>query len=204
MPLFKFHQVQNNAPSTPVESNSGSADDNTTNSMASTPSSHQSSPGGESCDPGGGPSSSPSSSSRGFRRRLRRSRGVTPRNQEKRPYHSPNHISPPHDKPMTKNDIYFALDCEVSWNDDVSARMIIDSSCVVDEGRIVSLNLFCQSFTKHKDGWHRPRRTRLSRGTRNHLQLGRESNPRHLRESSRRSYRLSYIRFGNRGQGFGK
>lgn len=127
MPLFKFHQVQNNAPSTPVESNSGSADDNTTNSMASTPSSHQSSPGGESCDPGGGPSSSPSSSSRGgttnnnnnvgnarFRRRLRR-RGVTPRNQEKRPYHSPNHISPPHDKPMTKNDIYFALDCEVSF-----------------------------------------------------------------------------------------
>lgn len=129
MPLFKFHQVQNNAPSTPVESNSGgSADDNTTNSMASTPSSHQSSPGGESCDPGGGPSSSPSSSSRGgttnnnnvgnarFRRRLRR-RGVTPRNQEKRPYHSPNHISPPHDKPMTKNDIYFALDCEVSLNE---------------------------------------------------------------------------------------
>ena len=129
MPLFKFHQVQNNAPSTPVESNSGSADDNTTNSMASTPSSHQSSPGGESCDLGGGPSSSPSSSSRGgttnnnnnnagnsrLRRRLRRSRGVTPRNQEKRPYHSPNHISPPHDRPMTKNDIYFALDCEVSY-----------------------------------------------------------------------------------------
>lgn len=30
-----------------------------------------------------------------------------------RPYHSPTHVSPPHDKPMTKNDIYFALDCEM-------------------------------------------------------------------------------------------
>jgi len=36
-----------------------------------------------------------------------------PRNTEMRPYHSPNHVSPPHDRPMTKNDIYFALDCEV-------------------------------------------------------------------------------------------
>lgn len=24
-------------------------------------------------------------------------------------------VSPPHDRPMTKNDLYFALDCEVSY-----------------------------------------------------------------------------------------
>lgn len=48
------------------------------------------------------------------RRRMRnKSRNFGPRNTEMRPYHSPTHVSPPHDRPMTKNDIYFALDCEV-------------------------------------------------------------------------------------------
>jgi hypothetical protein len=48
------------------------------------------------------------------RRRMRnKPRNFGPRNTEMRPYHSPTHVSPPHDRPMTKNDIYFALDCEV-------------------------------------------------------------------------------------------
>ncbi|KAL7492810.1 hypothetical protein ACHAWT_001817 [Skeletonema menzelii] len=48
------------------------------------------------------------------RRRVRnKPRHFGPRNTEMRPYHSPTHVSPPHDKPMTKNDIYFALDCEM-------------------------------------------------------------------------------------------
>lgn len=48
------------------------------------------------------------------RRRFRnKPRNYGPRNTEMRPYHSPTHVSPPHDRPMTKNDIYFALDCEV-------------------------------------------------------------------------------------------
>jgi len=49
------------------------------------------------------------------RRRMRNNkpRNFGPRNTEMRPYHSPTHVSPPHDRPMTKNDIYFALDCEM-------------------------------------------------------------------------------------------
>ena len=100
-----------------VESSGGSSDD----TMPSTPSSHHSSPGAHR-SPGidsGGDDLSPRSTGGGGgfnngNRYRRRGRGATPRNQEKRPYHSPNHISPPHDRPMTKNDIYFALDCEVS------------------------------------------------------------------------------------------
>ena len=50
------------------------------------------------------------------RRHRNKPRNIWPRNTETRPYHSPTHVSPPHDRPMTKNDIYFALDCEVSHN----------------------------------------------------------------------------------------
>ena len=128
MPIFTL-KINTTAPSSPVacvESSGGSSDE----TMPSTPSSHHSSPGAHRSSPGGIDSSggddlSPRSTggvggggfnnSRWINNRYRRrGRGATPRNQEKRPYHSPNHISPPHDKPMTKNDIYFALDCEVS------------------------------------------------------------------------------------------
>lgn len=95
MRMFQF-QLH---PLTPVE-HYEYVDDNT---VPSSPSSSQSSP--ESCDyPSKG----------GSRWQNGRRRGNAPRNIEQRPYHSPNHVSPPHDKPMTKNDIYFALDCEVS------------------------------------------------------------------------------------------
>lgn len=127
MPLFSFN-INTSAPDSPigcmVESSGGSSDD----TMPSTPSSHHSSPGAHRSSPGGidsgGDDLSPRSTSGGGgfnnsrwnnNRYRRRGRGATPRNQEKRPYHSPNHISPPHDRPMTKNDIYFALDCEVSF-----------------------------------------------------------------------------------------
>jgi hypothetical protein len=100
MPRFKIH-VQN-VPTTPVEQD-GSADD-ASNSLPSTPASIQSSP--ESYDM--------CASKGGNHWHTRRRRRGTPRNIEKRPYHSPTHVSPPHDAPMTKNDIYFALDCEVS------------------------------------------------------------------------------------------
>lgn len=56
-----------------------------------------------------------------------------PRNTEMRPYHSPNHVSPPHDRPMTKNDIYFALDCEV--------RLFFRLLCSPYASRIYHLNL---------------------------------------------------------------
>ena len=120
MPIFNFN-INTSAPDSPigcmVESSGGSSDD----TMPSTPSSHHSSPGAHR-SPGidsGGDDLSPRSTGGGGgfnngNRYRRRGRGATPRNQEKRPYHSPNHISPPHDRPMTKNDIYFALDCEVS------------------------------------------------------------------------------------------
>lgn len=109
--MFKFnniiHPQQLPTPSSPIASN----DETANSSMPSTPTSHLSqSPGAES------PSSS-SASSRGVNNnssRLNNRRRRTLRNETKRPYHSPNHVSPPHDKPMTKNDIYFALDCEVS------------------------------------------------------------------------------------------
>jgi len=103
MSMFnKFYQVQNMA-SSPVEQYA-SADDSSNNGsiMPSTPTSHQSSP--ESCDS--------AAKGNGHWQNRRRRRG-TPRNTEKRPYHSPTHISPPHDKPMTKSDMYFALDCEM-------------------------------------------------------------------------------------------
>lgn len=111
--MFKFnniiHPQQLPTPSSPIASN-----DETANiSMPSTPTSHLSqSPGAESPS-----SSSASSMVRGVNNnssRLNNRRRRTLRNETKRPYHSPNHVSPPHDKPMTKNDIYFALDCEVS------------------------------------------------------------------------------------------
>ena len=35
-----------------------------------------------------------------------------------------NPTSPPHDKPMTKNDLYFALDCEVSLNLEYSFQFL--------------------------------------------------------------------------------
>ena len=100
MPMFRI-QLQN-VPSTPVEQDA-SADD-ASSSLPSTPASVQSSP--ESYD-----SRASKGGSHWHNRRRRRG---TPRNIEKRPYHSPTHVSPPHDAPMTKNDIYFALDCEVS------------------------------------------------------------------------------------------
>ena len=87
-------------PLTPVEDYPCAGD---TNTEPSSPSSSQSSP--EICD---FPSKGGNRWQNGRRRRQ------APRNIEQRPYHSPNHISPPHDKPMTKNDMYFALDCEVS------------------------------------------------------------------------------------------
>ena len=91
-----------NAPSTPVEQDA-SVDD-ASRSIPSTPASTQSSP--ESCY----------SRASGFGNhwQSRRRRRGPARNVEKRPYHSPTHVSPPHDAPMTKNDMYFALDCEVS------------------------------------------------------------------------------------------
>jgi len=126
MAIFTL-KINTTAPDSPigcmVESSGGSSDD----TMPSTPSSHHSSPGAHRSSPGGidsgGDDLSPRSTGGGggFNNRWinnryrRRGRGATPRNQEKRPYHSPNHISPPHDRPMTKNDIYFALDCEVSY-----------------------------------------------------------------------------------------
>lgn len=98
MPLFRF-QVQN-APSTPIE-HDGSGDGSST--MPPTPTSQLSSP-----------TDSYESAPRGNNRWHNRPRRKgAPRNMEKRPYHSPTHVSPPHDAPMTKNDIYFALDCEV-------------------------------------------------------------------------------------------
>lgn len=59
--------------------------------------------------------SSPSSeswdhASRGGSTRANRRR----RKGSKKDKKTQNSTSPPHDKPMTKNDIYFALDCEVS------------------------------------------------------------------------------------------
>ena len=96
MRMFQF-QLH---PLTPVEGYPCAGD---TNTEPSSPSSSQSSP--EICD---FPSKGGNRWQNGRRRRQ------APRNIEQRPYHSPNHISPPHDKPMTKNDMYFALDCEVS------------------------------------------------------------------------------------------
>jgi hypothetical protein len=96
MRMFQF-QLH---PLTPVEDYPCAGD---TNTEPSSPSSSQSSP--EICD---FPSKGGNRWQNGRRRRQ------APRNIEQRPYHSPNHISPPHDKPMTKNDMYFALDCEVS------------------------------------------------------------------------------------------
>lgn len=96
MRMFQF-QLH---PLTPVEDYT-CADD--TYTVPSSPSSSQSSP--ESCDV---PSRGGNLWRNGRRHRY------APRNIEQRPYHSPNHVSPPHDKPMTKNDMYFALDCEVS------------------------------------------------------------------------------------------
>ena len=96
MRMFQF-QLH---PFTPVEDYPCVGD---TNTEPSSPSSSQSSP--EICD---FPSKGGNRWQNGRRRRQ------APRNIEQRPYHSPNHISPPHDKPMTKNDMYFALDCEVS------------------------------------------------------------------------------------------
>lgn len=94
--MFKFKLDQ--MPSTPVE-HDGSAD---AASNIITPTSISSSPGSF--------ESGAKGSSRWQNRRRRRG---APRNTEKRPYHSPTHVSPPHDKPMTKNDMYFALDCEM-------------------------------------------------------------------------------------------
>ena len=93
--MFKFHHVQDSpAPLTPVEQGQDARDD------------YQSSPSTASRDSQG----SGRVGKLGGRRRRSR---ATSRNIEKRPYHSPSHVSPPHDKPMTKNDMYFALDCEV-------------------------------------------------------------------------------------------
>mmetsp|Transcript_18202 Transcript_18202/g.37294 ORF Transcript_18202/g.37294 Transcript_18202/m.37294 type:complete len:350 (-) Transcript_18202:193-1242(-) len=52
------------------------------------------------------------SSRGGHSTRTRRRRRGGNRGSEKK-VHSPISTSPPHDKPMTKNDIYFALDCEM-------------------------------------------------------------------------------------------
>ena len=119
--MFKFnnniHPQQLPTPSSPIASN----DETANSSMPSTPTSHLSqSPGAESPS-----SSSASSMVRGVNNnlsRLNNRRRRTLRNETKRPYHSPNHVSPPHDKPMTKNDIYFALDCEVS-------RIMLSAHC---------------------------------------------------------------------------
>jgi len=142
MPLFTLN-INTSAPDSPigcmVESSGGSSDD----TMPSTPSSHHSSPGAHRSSPGGidsgGDDLSPRSTgggggfnnSRWNNNRYRRSRGrgATPRNQEKRPYHSPNHISPPHDRPMTKNDIYFALDCEVSYQTVAVVEVLLLLQC---------------------------------------------------------------------------
>lgn len=107
MPMFKF-QVSN-MPSTPVEKYS-SSDDST--KMSTTPGSLQLSMSPGSC--GSNASSKGNNTANNHRWHNRRRQRSAPRNQEKRPYHLPSHVSPPHDKPMTKNDIYFALDCEVS------------------------------------------------------------------------------------------
>ena len=109
MRMFRF-QLH---PLTPVEDYT-CADD--TYTVPSSPSSSQSSP--ESCD----------FPSRGRWQNGRRHRHAT-RNIEQRPYHSPNHISPPHDKPMTKNDMYFALDCEVSYQ--LRRRLRLAKECLV-------------------------------------------------------------------------
>ena len=105
MPMFKF-RLQD-APTTPVEQHNDGVDSKGTPATPSSipsPSSVASSPGShESGLKGNGR----------WNNRRRRTRGSL-RNTEKRPYHSPTHVSPPHDAPMTKNDIYFGLDCEVS------------------------------------------------------------------------------------------
>ncbi len=100
--MFKIQL--DNVPSTPVEQDA-SVDD-ASNSMPSTPASIQSSP----------ESYFSRASNFGSHWHSRRRRRGTLKNVEKRPYHSPTHVSPPHDAPMTKNDMYFALDCEVSGN----------------------------------------------------------------------------------------
>mmetsp|Transcript_19666 Transcript_19666/g.46172 ORF Transcript_19666/g.46172 Transcript_19666/m.46172 type:complete len:374 (+) Transcript_19666:189-1310(+) len=92
--MFKFHVQDSTAPLTPIEQGQDARDD------------CQSSPSTASRDSQG----SGRTGKLGSRRR--RSRAPS-KNIEKRPYHSPSHVSPPHDKPMTKNDMYFALDCEM-------------------------------------------------------------------------------------------
>lgn len=104
-------QLRSNAPSTPVEEDTRSACDDTSNSIPSPSTSTQSSP-----ESFGQHSLACESHWQGHwqNRRSTPRRKCALRNIEKRPYHLPTHISPPHDAPMTKNDLYFALDCEVS------------------------------------------------------------------------------------------
>ncbi len=99
-----------------------------------------------------------------YRRRMRnKPRNVGPRNTEMRPYHLPTHVSPPHDRPMTKNDIYFALDCEVRH---------ISCNCLVTIFQPIS-----SVMTSHPlipillsiDGWRWARRARVRCSTCNSL-----------------------------------
>ena len=108
-----FHFPLDRAPSTPVERHHHRA----SSSRSLTPTSPQSSLSPASASsPGSSCGSSPGGTTRRRARggrRHRRGGGGGARNAEQRPYHAPTHVSPPHDKPMGKNDMYFALDCEV-------------------------------------------------------------------------------------------
>jgi len=106
-----FHFPLDRAPSTPVERHHHRA----SSSRSLTPTSPLS-PASASSSPGSSCGSSPGGTTRRRARggrRHRRGGGGGARNAEQRPYHAPTHVSPPHDKPMGKNDMYFALDCEM-------------------------------------------------------------------------------------------
>jgi hypothetical protein len=122
-------QLRGNAPSTPVEQDTRSDDASNSvpspsNSVPSPSTSTQSSP--ESFD-----QHSLACESHWQNRRNTPRRKCALRNIEKRPYHLPTHISPPHDAPMTKNDLYFALDCEVS-NLTMKINFIMCFTCVLN------------------------------------------------------------------------
>ena len=153
--MFKF-RVQN-SPLTPVEQGHDARDD------------YQSSPS----------SSTASRDSQGSGRtgklgsRRRRSRGTTSKTIEKRPYHSPTHVSPPHDKPMTKNDMYFALDCEVrTW--------LVCLNIVDFDLRSVPLTSPCCSSLGLKDGGSGTRGPRFGSCESSDGKLGRRSRPGHI------------------------
>jgi hypothetical protein len=65
--------------------------------------------------------------------------------------------SPKHDRPMTRNDIYFALDCEVRINE----------GCL--DGQVLPVIVLLISTICFIDGWHWSWRPRLSCCSCNHL-----------------------------------